>query len=319
MLVKINRESGIPLIGAIQFGIIDRGTNLLQIRPTTVCNLRCAFCSTRAGEHETDFEIDVSYLLDWIKEVVKVKGNNLIAFVESVGEVLCYPKILELVRGIKKIKEFKEIVLITNGVLLNEKWIDEFKKEGVDKINLSIHSLEVERGRELAGCEYNLLHIIEMAEYIKEQSIGLILTPVYIPNNERDIEDLITLSKKLDCKIGIQKYEIHRTGRKLKNVKEMTYYTFYNKLREWEKRFDTKLVLSNRDFGIEKRERIKTLFQKGNKIRIEIKEKGWWKGQFLGIKDNRVITVIGENLRLNSLINARIIENKDGMYIAKKL
>src|SRR3989344_4029733 len=102
MLVKINRESGIPLIGAIQFGVIDRGTNLLQIRPTTLCNLRCTFCSTRAGEHDNDFEVDVNYLLEWVKEIVKIKGNNLIAFVESVGETLTYSKIIELINGIKK-------------------------------------------------------------------------------------------------------------------------------------------------------------------------------------------------------------------------
>ncbi len=319
MLVKINRNSGIPLIGAIQFGIIDRGTNLLQIRPTTVCNLKCSFCSTRAGDHETDFEIEVDYLLDWIKEAARVKGDNLIAFIESVGETLAYPKIIDLIIGIKKIKEFKEIILMTNGILLTKEKIRELKKAGVVKINLSIHSLDFKKSKELAGCEYNILHIIEMAEYIKEQGIELILTPVYIPNNEKDIEELIMLSKKLDCKIGIQKYEIHRTGRKLKNVKEMTYYTFYKKLKEWEKKFDIKLLLNRRDFDIEKRARIETLFQKGDKIRVEIKEKGWWKGQFLGIKNNRLITVIGENLGLNSLVTAKIIDNKDGIYIAKKL
>ena len=319
MLVKINRDSGIPLIGAIQFGIIDRGTNLLQIRPTTVCNLKCTFCSTRAGEHDNDFEIDANYLLEWVKEIAKIKGDNLIAFVESVGETLTYPKIIELINGIKKIKEFKEIILMTNGILLTKEKIRELKKAGVDKINLSIHSLDFKRSGELAGCEYNVLHIIEMAEYTKEQGIELILTPVYIPNSEKDIEDLIVLSKKLGCKIGIQKYEIHKTGRKLKSVKEMTYYTFYKKLKEWEKRFDIKLLLNWRDFGIEKRERIKALFQKGDKIRVEIRERGWWKGQFLGVKDNRLITVIGDNLRLNSLITTKIIENKDGIYIAKKL
>ena len=31
-LIKIDRESQIPLIGIIQIGIIDRGSSLLQIR-----------------------------------------------------------------------------------------------------------------------------------------------------------------------------------------------------------------------------------------------------------------------------------------------
>jgi len=40
---------GIPLIGSIYFGVIDRGTNLLQIRPITGCPLNCPFCSVDEG------------------------------------------------------------------------------------------------------------------------------------------------------------------------------------------------------------------------------------------------------------------------------
>ncbi|HDD34251.1 MAG TPA: radical SAM protein, partial [Thermofilaceae archaeon] len=39
----------IPLIGHLAFGIVDRGTNLLQIRPTSSCPLSCVFCSVDAG------------------------------------------------------------------------------------------------------------------------------------------------------------------------------------------------------------------------------------------------------------------------------
>ena len=38
-----------PLVGHVAFGIIDRGTNLLQIRPTSLCPLSCIFCSVDAG------------------------------------------------------------------------------------------------------------------------------------------------------------------------------------------------------------------------------------------------------------------------------
>lgn len=318
MLVKINRDSGIPLVGAIQFGIIDRGTNLLQIRPTTICNLKCAFCSTRAGEHDVEFEVEYDYLLNWIKEIAEYKGNNLIAFVESVGEVLTYPKIIELIKGIKKIKQFKEIVLMTNGILLAKEKIRKLKEAGIDNINLSIHSLDFKKAEELAGCNYNLLHIIDMAESIIREKINLVLTPVYIPGHENDIENLIVLSKKLNCQIGVQKYEVHKTGRKLKGVKEMNYYNFYRKLREWEKKFGIKLLLRGKDFGIERRKGLDVLFRKGEKVNVEIKQKGWWKGQYLGVKDNRIITVIGDNLKINSVVNTRIIENKHNLYIAKK-
>ena len=47
-------EDDIPLIGHIAFGIIDRGTNLLQIRATSFCALSCIFCSVmRVRDLET--------------------------------------------------------------------------------------------------------------------------------------------------------------------------------------------------------------------------------------------------------------------------
>jgi len=32
-LIYISRESDIPLVGCLYFGVVDRGSNLLQIRP----------------------------------------------------------------------------------------------------------------------------------------------------------------------------------------------------------------------------------------------------------------------------------------------
>ena len=70
MLVKIDQSSGIPLLGVLPFGIIDRGTNLLQIRPTSICNLKCPFCSTSANDlniHPNNYIVNSDYLVSWVK------------------------------------------------------------------------------------------------------------------------------------------------------------------------------------------------------------------------------------------------------------
>jgi len=111
----INEKSQIPLIGCIAFGIIDRGTNLIQIRPTSVCNQKCPFCSTNANNpkiHPNTYEIEKNYLIKWIKKVIKEKESDKIeAIIDSVGEVLCHPKIIDIIKEIKKIKEVKFISL----------------------------------------------------------------------------------------------------------------------------------------------------------------------------------------------------------------
>ena len=50
-LIKIDEASGIPLIGLLHIGVIDRGSNLLQVRTSTACNKSCTFCSTDAGPY----------------------------------------------------------------------------------------------------------------------------------------------------------------------------------------------------------------------------------------------------------------------------
>jgi uncharacterized protein len=74
----ITEESGIPLIGSLYFGIIDRGTSLLQVRPSCGCNLNCPFCSVDAGPatktRATSYEVEMEYLLGAVQEIARFKG-----------------------------------------------------------------------------------------------------------------------------------------------------------------------------------------------------------------------------------------------------
>ena len=81
MLFRVTKESGIPLIGCLYFGVIDRGTNLLQVRPSCSCNLNCPFCSVDAGPcsrtRVTNFEVELKYLVEEVKKVAEFKGKGV--------------------------------------------------------------------------------------------------------------------------------------------------------------------------------------------------------------------------------------------------
>src|SRR3989344_6925549 len=47
--VYIHQNSGIPLIGNTMFGIVDKGTNIIELKPNTGCNMACTFCSVDEG------------------------------------------------------------------------------------------------------------------------------------------------------------------------------------------------------------------------------------------------------------------------------
>ena len=322
-LINITREGGIPLIGCIAFGIIDRGTNLLQVRCTSACNMKCPFCSTAANSfniHPINYIVDIGYLLDWVKEIVKVKGNDVKIFLDSVGDPLTHPKFVELVRGLREINEVSEIAVITNGTLLNKEKIDALEKAGLTQVNISLHTLNEELGKKLFGSNsYDLDKVIENIRYIAKSRIKLVLTPVWLPNvNDEDIEEIVKFSKEIGCMVGIQNYEIYKYSRKMKEAKKMTYWKFYRKIEELEKKYNTKLKVSKDDFGIEKRSRLEDVFKIGEKVMVEVKCNGWIFGQKLGVVRNRCVSINNCN-KDSGLVKVKIIENKNSLYIAETI
>ena len=318
-LIKIDQDSGIPLIGLAYIGILTRNNNsLLQIRPTTICDMKCAFCSTAANSlkiHPRNFIVDKDYLVAWIKEVINYLEGIDIAHIDSVGDPTTYPDLIPLIKEIKKLK-IKTISMVTNGILLNN--IKGLKEAGLDKINISIHTLNKEKGKILFGKDsYDVEKVIENIKELLKNKLEVWLTPVYIQNfNEADIEDLIELSKELKCNIGIQKYEFHKYGRKMK-TKEETYYSFYKKINEWENKYNLKLGFKAKDIEVKKTKKLPQKFKLNEKINIEIKAKGWMPNQMIGTARNRAITILDCNKPVNSTVKAKIIQMKNNIYVAK--
>jgi cyclic pyranopterin phosphate synthase len=69
------------------------------------------------------------------------------------GEPLIRKDITSLVAGLAAIEDVKELTLTTNGVLLRQK-ADELKAAGLDRINISIDSLEAGSYKRITGYDF---------------------------------------------------------------------------------------------------------------------------------------------------------------------
>lgn len=319
----IDSQSRIPLVGCIQFGIVVRGANsLVQVRPNTICNLRCSFCSVSANDnlmHPNNFEVECDYLVKWFEHISKLKGCALEANIDSVGEPMSYSKIFGLVKKLKASKSSYFVSMQTNGCFLDKTNIKRLEKNGLGRLNLSIHSFDQNKAKKLTGnSSYDLDKIKKVAREVAKTKIELFLTPVLIPSvNEEDIEKLIEFSKELGCKIGIQKYEIYKFSRKVGKVKAENYWKFYDRLKKFEKKYDTKLRYGKKDFKIHKAEQIKPTFKIGEKILVELKIPGWFKGDMIGVCKDRCVTVQNCQGKPGDKIWVKIFENKNQIYIGK--
>ena len=84
-------------------------------------------------------------------------------------------------------------------------------------------------------------------------------------------------------KLGIQKYLVYKTGRKLSRTHTKSWGYFYTQLSRLEKRYGLKLKLGPMDFGIHRRESISTLNLKTNdEIKLIIVSKGRWENECIG-------------------------------------
>ncbi len=320
----------IPLFGCIAFGIIDRGTNVLQVRPISECPLSCIFCSTDAGprskRRNSEYMVDLEQLLSSFQWAAAFKEiNDIEAHIDTVGDPAMYPQLVELVDGLSKKANVRTVSMQTNGALLNTKLIDQLDTAGLSRINMSIESIDPVLAKKIAGTDsYNLERVLENAEYIAQNTnIDLLIAPVWLPGiNDEEIPKLIEFALRIGAgkkwpPLGIQKFLPHKYGRR-PDITSMGWDMFYSRLREWEGIYSTKLVLSPGDFGSYECKSIPRMFKRYEKVKVKIVGHGWMKGEKLAVARDRVLTVVdAERIPVRKELFVRMERVVDGVYIAR--
>lgn len=325
--VRITAESDIPLVGSLYFGVIDRGTSLLQVRPSCGCNLNCPFCSVDAGPasktRAASYEVELEYLLSAVEEIAPFKGTGVECHIDSPGEPLMYARLPELVAALKAIDAVSVVSLQTNGTLLDEKKIAALAAAGLDRVNLSLHALDPALAQELAGVDwFDIGKVTDAARAVAQSSMDLLIAPVYMPGiNDAEIPELIAFARECGAgkkfpPLGIQKFERYKYGRTPKGVKVQSWWQFFNRsIKEWEKASGLSLRLDpGRDFGTVRRPSLPLVFKKGEKATVEIRAPGWIHGEQLGVARNRVVSVFGCD-KTAGQVRVKIVAAKNNIYV----
>ncbi|MGC8606277.1 MAG: radical SAM protein [Vulcanisaeta sp.] len=338
-VIRVDRDT--PQVGTLAFGIVDRGTNVIEVRPTTLCPLSCIYCSVNAGPKSTnrwaEFIDDPETLLAALEEVVRFKGTmDIEAHIDGMGEPGVYPYLVNLIRGIKAINGISTVSMQTRLYMFSEDELKELAQAGLDRINLSIDSLNPELARKVSGASwYDVDHIKELVSLALELGINVVASPVWLPGiNDNDIVEIIRWATNVGLGKGelppvlIQKYIPHKRGRKVK-VRIMTWQEFWEKIKNLERELGVKLTATNEKLNIHKAPQLPKPYPIGDEVKVKIISRGIIRGEFLGIilpiKDSvihdRVITVIAnphmESILIENQVKVKIIENNDNIYIGK--
>ena len=328
--IYIHSSSGIPLIGTNYFGLIDRGTNIIEVKPITSCNISCIFCSVDEGPYsrrKADFVVEKDYLVDEFRKIVEFKAQysknaGIDAHINAQGEPTLYADMVELVRGIMSIKRVKTSSIDTNGTLLSRQLIDELAEAGLTRINLSLNALDPEKARQLAGYPYSLNKVLDIARYIPTK-MDLIIAPVWMPGyNDGELPKLAKFAEEIgagkNCPpIGIQNMLNYKFGRN--PVDSVPMEEFYRKMRELENDHNIKLIFDKRAFNVEELPELPKPFRKGQAVSAEIVLPGRIGNEKLAAASNRLISVPNCYKEEGSKVRLKIKRTKHNIFLGELL
>lgn len=146
-----------------------RVIDYLRISVTDRCNLRCVYCMPPGGVDFRDHEEILTYEeIAFLVSVAAELGFSKIRL--TGGEPLVRRGLPDLVSMIKAVPGVRDVALTTNGILLPQ-FAEELKASGLDRVNISLDTLDADRYRRLtrggelhralAGVEAAFTHHLE--------------------------------------------------------------------------------------------------------------------------------------------------------------
>lgn len=177
------------------FDKFNRQIDYLRISVTDRCNLRCTYCMPEEGVVPKSHHDILSYekILEVVKEAISL-GIKKIRL--TGGEPLVRKGVLLLVQQIKKLPGLEEFTLTTNGVLL-DKMARPLKKAGLDRINISLDTLDPGKYKELTRIG-DIKHVLRGIDAVieagfKNTKINMVLIPGF---NDYEAKTLQTFCRK---------------------------------------------------------------------------------------------------------------------------
>lgn len=209
----------------------NREIKYLRISLTELCNFRCRYCMPADGvcKKSHDEMLTQEEIITAARVAAKL-GVNKIRL--TGGEPLVKKNIVDIVARIKEIDGINEICLTTNGSYL-PKYAKDLKKAGLDRINISLDTLNPEKFRYMTrlGELNETLNGIDAAlsTGFKKVKINTVLIGGF---NDDEIVDLANLTLKQDTDVRFIELMPMYDGGEFGKAAFIPYNEVINKIKE---------------------------------------------------------------------------------------
>ena len=150
---------------------------VIQVEPSSLCNLKCVFCPINFPNVEIKKELlKLSTFKKMVDESVqfpeKIKRLRFI----GIGEPLLHKELPEMIAYAKQSGIFEKIEITTNGTLLNSDLSDRLIDSGLDVLIVSLEAIDDERFYEISGgVRINIKDVSNNIEYFYKRRQGCVL------------------------------------------------------------------------------------------------------------------------------------------------
>ena len=167
----------------------------LRISVIDRCNFRCTYCMP---EKEDTSHYSFLKPKEWLsfEEIIRLTKLFVACGVTKIrltgGEPLLRPNLPELVGKLREISGIKDLALTTNGSLLS-RYARDLKDAGLDRITVSLDTLDARLFHQMNGNKGNLKSVLEGIKICEDLDFASIKINVVIQKgvNDRNILDLV--------------------------------------------------------------------------------------------------------------------------------
>ena len=191
------REKVIPLaaVGRPPVDALRRPIHDLRISVMDRCNFRCPYCMPRETFHDAYRFLKSSERLDFA-EILRLARVFVRAGVKKIritgGEPLLRPNLADLIGDLTQLPDIEDIALTTNGMLL-AKYATELKAAGLQRITVSLDTLDPEIFAKMSGGFGGVSEVLEGIEQARRAGLAPIKINTVVQRgvNDHTLMDLL--------------------------------------------------------------------------------------------------------------------------------
>ncbi|WP_195269381.1 radical SAM protein [Eubacterium sp. 1001713B170207_170306_E7] len=154
---------------------------------TKRCNLLCEFCYLNGERNKLDL-LDEKSTDEWIEFITKCIKNNVFYINFTGGEVLTRPDFEEIYT--KTYDMGTKICVFTNGTLLNDSYLQLFKKRPPDSIDITLYGMSAERYEQICGNGDAYYRVMEAIDNLQKAGLPVQTKTNALPALAGDYEQI---------------------------------------------------------------------------------------------------------------------------------